>query len=233
MTAPLSLAGWSAATIVVFFAARAVFLRTRFPLFHPAALSLVVMVVLLETTGHPYAAYRQETAWLNWLLGPAVVAMAAPVYRLRRLLWQQRVPLGLAVGAGLATGFVSMAAALWAVGAPRMLMEAGTLKSITSPVAYAIARDAGVRPPEVAMVGVLIAGMMGATIGPVVLRRVFGVRDQRAVGLALGCGSHGIGVARALELNETAGAFASLGMSGTAMAGAVVMPFALRWVFGG
>ncbi len=222
---------WSAATIAAFFLARAIFLRTRFPLFHPAALSLGFLVGLMELSGHPYPAYRQETGWLSWLLGPAVVAMAVPVYRLRKLLWEQRVALGVTVGAGLAAGFLSMAIALWALGAPREVIEAGTLKSITSPVAFVIARDAGVRP-DVAMVGVLFAGMLGATVGPLILRRVLGVRDPRAVGLALGCGSHGIGVARALEINETAGAFASLGMSGTAMLAALVLPFALRWVFG-
>lgn len=222
---------WSAATIAAFFLARAIFRRTRFPLFHPAALSLALLVAAMEISGHPYAAYRRETGWLSWLLGPAVVAMAAPVYRLRKLLWEQRLALGVTVAAGLAAGFISMAAALWALGATREVTEAGTLKSITSPVAYAIARDAGVRP-DVAMVGVLFAGMLGATVGPLVLQRVLGVRDPRALGLALGCGSHGIGVARALEVNETAGAFASLGMSGTAMLGALVLPFALRWVFG-
>lgn len=222
---------WSASTVAAFFLARAIFLRTRFPLFHPAALSLALLVAAMELSGHPYAAYRRETGWLSWLLGPAVVAMAAPVYRLRKLLWEQRIALSVTVAAGLAAGFISMAAALWALGATREVIEAGTLKSITSPVAYAIARDAGVRP-EVAVVGVLFAGILGATVGPLVLQRMLGVRDARALGLALGCGSHGIGVARALEVDETAGAFASLGMSGTAMLGAVALPFALRWVFG-
>ena len=59
------------------------------------------------------------------------------------------------------------------------------------------------------------------------------VRDERAVGLALGCTSHGIGVARAMEISPAAGAYASLGMSGTAMLGALVMPFVLRWLAGG
>lgn len=221
---------WSAITIVTFFAARAIFLRTHIALLHPAAFALVLLVAILETSGHPYADFRRETAWLNWLLGPAVVAMAAPVYRLRKLLWRQRFAIGLTVGSGLAVGFVSMALLLWAFGAPKALIEAGTLKSITSPVALAIARDAGMRP-DAAMIGVLFAGMLGATVGPTLLQRWLGVRDPRAVGLALGCGSHGIGVARALEVNEMAGAFASLGMSGTAMLGAVVLPLALRWSF--
>ena len=79
------------------------------------------------------------------------------------------------------------------------------------------------------LAGVLIAGMMGATLGPSALRWMR-VRDERAVGLALGSSAHGIGVARAVEISRTAGAFASISMSGTAMLGALVLPYVLRWL---
>ena len=110
-------------------------------------------------------------------------------------------------------------------------MAAGALKSITSPVAATLALDAHV-PVDATLAGVLIAGMLGATVGPSALRWM-GVRDERAVGLALGASAHGIGVARAVEISPAAGAFASIAMSGTAMLGALVMPYLLRWVVGG
>jgi putative effector of murein hydrolase len=222
---------WSALTVAAFLLARAIFLRTRFPLFHPSALGLVLIVLLIELTGHPYPDYRRQTAWLSWLLGPAVVAMAVPIYRLRILLWRQRTALATTVVAGLIFGFMSMAVLLWAFRAPTAIIEAGTLKSITSPVAYGIAREAHART-DVAIIGVLFAGILGSTLGPIILSRVLGVHDPRAVGLALGCGSHGIGAARALELHAQSGAFASLGMSTTAILGAVVFPYLLRWIFG-
>ena len=69
-------------------------------------------------------------------------------------------------------------------------------------------------------------------LGPTALRWMR-VRDERAVGLALGASAHGIGVARAVEIGRTAGAFASIAMSGTAMLGALVMPYLLVWLSGG
>jgi putative effector of murein hydrolase len=222
---------WSAVTIGAFYFARVLFLRTHFPLFHPSAFGLALIVTAIELSRHPYADYHAETAWISWLLGPAVVAMAVPVYQLRALLWKQRKALAATIGVGLFFGFFSMAVLLWAFRASADVIEAGTLKSITSPVAYAIARESGVRT-DAALVGVLFAGIAGSTFGPVILRRLLGVHDPRAMGMALGCGSHGIGVARASELGPQSGAFASLGMSGTAMLGAVIFPYLLHWVFG-
>ncbi len=80
-----SLILWSLLTIGSFAMARGLYLRTRSPLLHPGLMGIFGVVALLELTGHDYAAYWRETAWINWLLGPAVVAMAVPIYQLRAL----------------------------------------------------------------------------------------------------------------------------------------------------
>ena len=98
-------------------------------------------------------------------------------------------------------------------------------------MAYRLAVDTGT-PVDASLAGVLIAGMLGATVGPSALRWLR-VHDQRALGLALGCSAHGIGVARAVEISATAGAFASIGMSMTAMLGSLVLPYLLRWILSG
>jgi putative effector of murein hydrolase len=109
-------------------------------------------------------------------------------------------------------------------------------KSVTAPVALGVIKEASVgRPPEdqliesLVAVGVMVSALSGALLGPVVLR-LTGVRDLRAVGLALGCASHGVGTARAFEINPTAGAFASVGMSLTAICAAFVLPWILRLI---
>jgi putative effector of murein hydrolase len=91
------------------------------------------------------------------------------------------------------------------------------------------------RPPEdqliesLVAVGVMVSALSGALLGPAVLH-LAGVRDRRAVGSALGCASHGVGAARAFEINPTAGAFASVGMSLTAVCAAFVLPWILRLI---
>ena len=225
-----SLALWSGLTVVVYFLCRRLFLRTRFPLLHPGFTGILAVTAILELTGRHYEQFKAATEWINWLLGPAVVAMAVPIFQLRATVRANFGTLGTVLPFGLGVAVGSMALAVSALHRAWPVVAGGTLKSITSPVAYRLAVDAGVSV-DAAMAGVLIAGMLGATVGPAVLHALR-VRDERAVGLALGCTSHGIGVARAMEISPAAGAYASLGMSGTAMLGALVMPFVLRWLAG-
>ncbi len=226
-----SLMLWSGLTILVYFLCRRLFLRLRFALLHPGFTGILLVTLILELTGRHYDGYKAATAWINWLLGPAVVAMAVPIFQLRRTVRASVSTLAAVLPFGLGVAVSSMALGVAALHRAWPVVAGGTLKSITSPVAYRLAVDAGVSV-DAAMAGVLIAGMLGATVGPSALRWMR-VRDERAVGLALGCTSHGIGVARAMEISPAAGAYASLGMSGTAMLGAVVLPFVLRWIAGG
>lgn len=228
---PSSLLLWSSVTALVYTFCRWVFRKTRLPVLHPGFSSIVVMVVILELTGRRYGEFRAATAWINWLLGPAVVAMAVPIYQLRQTVRANGRTLGLVVPLGMVFAAGSTMGLLAAFGRARPVVAAGALKSITSPVAATLAQDAHV-PVDATLAGVLIAGMLGATVGPSALRWM-GVTDERAVGLALGASAHGIGVARAVEISRAAGAFASIAMSGTAMLGALVMPYLLRWIVGG
>lgn len=223
-----SLLLWSGLTIGVYALCRWLFLRTRNSLLYPGFTCILSMLVLVVAAGHPFAAYARETAWINALLGPAVVAMAVPIYQLRRIVRANLGMLAIVIPGGLALAASSTMLLLALAGRPRAEVAAGALKSITSPVAYRLAVDGNV-PLTFAMAGVLLAGTMGATIGPFMLYWMR-VREPRAIGLALGCASHGIGVARAMEMGETPGAFASLGMSGTAMCAAVAVPYLLRWL---
>ena len=227
---PPHAAVWSLVTVAVYFACRWVFLRTRWALLHPGLTSILVMVTILECTGRAYPQYKEATAWINWLLGPAVVAMAVPIYQLRAMVRANARVLAVVIPLGLGFAAASTTLLLAASGRPRPVVAAGALKSITSPVGYRLAVDAHVST-DAALAGILIAGMLGATVGPPLLAWMR-VRDERAVGLALGCTSHGIGVARALEIGRAGGAFASLGMSGTAMAGALLLPYLLRRIVG-
>jgi putative effector of murein hydrolase len=213
---------WSSITIALFIAARWCFLRTKFPLFHPVLLSTILLIALVEITGRHYADYGRATQWIGWILGPGVVAMAVPVYGLRRLIFSRATVLLTVVLSALAFSVASTSGLLALFGASRAIMQSLSLKAVTAAVAMAIARDVHALP-IVAGIGAMFSAVMGAAIGPWVLQRV-GVRDPRAVGLALGCGSHAVGTARAFELGEEQGTFASVGLSLTALAAALICP---------
>lgn len=220
---------WSALTIAIYFAIRWVFLRTKQSLLHPVLWGTVALIALIELTGHSYEAYAAETHWLVWLLGPAVVALAVPVYKMRSLILANFAPVAVVVVAAVLFSIVSIGLMLFAFPLDRAVIKSLTLKSITAPVAFEISREvAGI--PELTSIGVMFAGIMGAVLGPWILS-ITGVKDPKAVGMALGTTSHGIGTARALEIGETHGAFASIGMSCSAMTASIICPILLKYLF--
>ena len=228
----LSTVLWSGITVAVFFGWRRIFVALKHPLLHPILWSTVAIVLLLTVTQHPVAGYRQETSPLVWLLGPAVVAMAVPIWQRRALIIANWKSLLLIVVVGLVFSAVSVLVLAPLLG----WQEAKSLvpKSVTAPVALGIVKEVSLgRAPHYQLlesllaVGIMISALSGAVLGPVVLH-LAGVRDRRAVGLALGCASHGVGTARAFEIDATAGAFASVGMSLTAILAGVILPWVLR-----
>lgn len=161
-------------------------------------------MLLLALGRHPVAAYREESAPLVWLLGPAVVAMAVPIWQRREMIVSNWKALLLVVALGIAFSAFSVLL----LGPFFGWRQAKSLvpKSVTAPVALGIIKEVSLgRAPQdqliesLLAVGIMISALSGAVLGPVVLR-LTGVRDRRAVGLALGCASHGVGTARAFEI---------------------------------
>ncbi|WP_349357464.1 LrgB family protein [Stappia sp.] len=199
------------------------------PLVNPVLIAVALIAGLLIATDTPYETYFDGAQFVHFLLGPATVALAIPLYRqfdkVRRSAF--------AILASLLTGSVTAAAS--AVGlaalfeaAPETLASLAP-KSVTAPVAMGISDALGGLPSLTAVL-VILTGILGAALGPLVLDLVR-VRDWRARGFAIGVAAHGIGTARALQVNETAGAFSGLAMGLNALATALLLPLLWRLVF--
>jgi putative effector of murein hydrolase len=223
---------WSGITVAVFFAWRRIFLAIKHPALHPILWATLAVIVLLALAQHPITAYRKDSGPLVWLLGPAVVAMAVPIWQRKELIVSNWRSLLLIVVLGIVFSAVSVLlfAPLFGWSEVKSLVP----KSVTAPVALGIIKEGSLgRAPHEQLnesllaVGIMISALSGAVLGPVVLQ-LTGVRDRRAMGLALGCASHGVGTARAFEIDATAGAFASVGMSLTAIFAGLVLPWVLR-----
>jgi len=210
-------------TLVAFQAATWVFEKGgKSPLLNPVLLAVMLVVAVLLLTDTPYGTYFEGAQFVHFLLGPATVALAVPLYRQ----WHHVRKSGLAIVASLLCGSVTAAASavlvLWAMGSSEALMASIAPKSVTAPVAMGIAQQIGGLPSLTAVL-VIVSGMVGAMFGPILLNLI-GVKDWRARGLAIGTASHGIGTARALQVNETAGAFSGLAMGLNALATALLLP---------
>ena len=216
---------WLALTVALFALADMLSRRSgRHPLCHPVLLTTPVLVALLLATRTDYAVYAADTGLLSFLLGPAVVGLAVPIWARRALVRQLAVPIALALAAGAVTAVVSAVGILSLFGAPSAILASMAPRATTTPVAMAMARQLG-GVPSLAAVIVLFAGVVGAMTATPVFN-LMGIKDYRARGFAIGVTAHGFGAARAFEVDPTAGAFASLAMALNAVATAVLLSLA-------
>ena len=210
-------------TLVVYQAATWVYRRAgQTALLHPVLLSVAVIGLLLFLTGVDYRTYFGGAQFIHFLLGPATVALAVPLYREVATIRRAVVPILVAVVLGSAIAIGSAVALAVALGASPQTVASLAPKSATAPVAMSLSEQLGGVPALTAALAVL-TGITGAVAGPAVLR-LARVRDVAAEGLGLGVASHGIGTARALQTDETAGAFAGVGFALNALATAVLVP---------
>jgi len=214
---------WLAATLGVYQAASWVAKRSRgFPLANPVGLSILILVLVLYFTGTPYATYFSGGQWINFLLGPATVALAVPLYqqsgRIRAILLP--VLMTLLFGSLVAIG--SSVGISWALGASPSSILSLSPKSATAPVAMGIVEKLGGIPSLTAAV-VILTGVTGAAVAPWILDRLH-VQSPAVRGFSMGLASHGIGTARAFQESTEAGAFAGLGMGLNALMTSILVP---------
>ncbi|WP_209425301.1 LrgB family protein [Pararhodobacter sp. SW119] len=218
---------WLTLTLVAYVVADALSqVAGRAPLANPVLIAVILLALTLWGTGTPYAVYFEGAQFVHFLLGPATVALAVPLYQEGARLKRAILP----VLAGLAVGsVVAVVSALWiarALGVAPETLAALAPKSTTAPVAIGIAQSLG-GSPTLAAVLVLLTGIIGAIVATPLLNAL-GVRDWRARGLATGVAAHGIGTARALQVHPQAGAFAGIGMGLNAILTALLAPAVLR-----
>jgi predicted murein hydrolase (TIGR00659 family) len=198
------------------------------PLLHPVLLAIVFLVALLTATGTTYQTYFEGAQFVHFLLGPATVALAVPLYfnfsKLRRL-W---LPLLGGLIAGSATAAVSAIGVAWLLGASPQTLISLAPKSVTAPVAMGIAEKLGGLPSLTAIL-VVSTGILGAVLGPWTLN-LLRIRDEAVRGFSIGVASHGIGTARAFQESEQAGAFSGLAMGLNILATALLLPLLVHWL---
>lgn len=192
------------------------------PLLNPVMLSIILIVVILLVTGTSYQTYFDGAQFVHFLLGPATVALAIPLYRQFERVRRSAPAILASICMGSITAVASAVGIAWLLGGSEQALVSLAPKSVTAPVAMGITEQLGGLPSLTAVL-VISTGILGAVLGPYVLR-LFRVRDMAAQGLAMGTASHGIGTARALQVSEVAGAFAGLAMGLNAIATALFLP---------
>lgn len=218
---------WLAFTVGIFYLASKLHsLANLQPLLNPVLISILLVVGFLVVTNTPYPVYFKGARLIHFLLGPATVALAIPLYEQIDKLKQMFVPILIALGFG------SILAVIFAVqigrwlGASKMTLLSLTPKSVTTPIAMGVAEKVGGVPALTAVL-VIFTGIIGAVSGKMLLD-LLKIKDFSIRGFAIGLASHGIGTASAFQMHAQAGAFSGLGMGLNGVVTAFIVPVLVR-----
>jgi len=198
------------------------------PWANPVLWSVVAIGVFLVATRTPYPTYFAGAQFIHFLLGPAVVALAWPLWLRGGEVRRRGVALTIAalLGGAAAAGSAVLLAT-W-LGMPLDVVRSLAPKSVTAPVAMGIAERIG-GVPALSAVFAVLTGMVGA-LSAKYLFNGLGIASYAVRGFALSTSSHGIGAARAIQVDEDAGAYAGIALGLQVLLASILMPLVFRWL---
>jgi predicted murein hydrolase (TIGR00659 family) len=214
---------WLTATLIAYALSDALAERSRrHPLANPVLLSVILIGAMLAIANVPYRSYFEGAQFVHFLLGPATVALGVPLWRHRRTIRANLWPMLAALAIGAPVAVISAVASAWLLGAPPEALLSLAPKSITAGVAMAVSETIGGVPALTAAL-VILTGVIGAVV-VTPLMNAMGITDFAARGFAAGLSAHGIGTARAFQVDQTAGAFAGIALGLNALVTALLLP---------
>lgn len=218
---------WLTVTVLVYLAALWLYARSGgSSLVNPILLSVAAMVGLLLVTGTPYPVYFDGAKFVHFLIGPATVALAIPLYAQLERLKRMWLPLGVALLVGSTVAVASAVAIGRVLGASRESLLSLAPKSATLPIAMGVAEQIG-GVPALAAMAVAVTGISGAIMARPLLN-LLRIEDAAVRGFAVGIAAHAAGTARALQVGTVNGAFAALALALNGVATALLMPLLIK-----
>lgn len=221
---------WLTVTLVVYVSSIKLYQKLKYnPLALPVLTSVCIIVALLVFSDTSYETYFSGVKLLHFLIGPATVALAIPLYhQLPKLisLWR---PLSISLVIGALTGLVSSGIITASFGGSADMIISLLPKSTTMPIAMAISEHFG-GTPSLTAVSVALTGIVGSIVSLPVFH-LLRIEDPVAKGVAMGVSAHAIGTARIIQFDEAMGAFSALAMSVTGILTAIFMPFVVEAMY--
>lgn len=196
--------------------------KSGLALLHPFLISIPVIIAVLKLTDVPCSFYIESNALLDFLLGPSVVSLGLLLYDNRRIVWKNFMGIMTSVVVGSLVGVASVYAFCRLFGLDEIFLLSLEPKSVTTPIAMDISASLGGNVSLTA-VSVVLCGFIGVVLGPLVIR-VIKIKSPVARGLGMGCASHGLGTARAIEMGAVEGAVSGLSIALMGIASALIIP---------
>ncbi len=220
---------YSLLTIAAFWVALQINKRLKSVLLNTFILTVLILIVVVLVAKIPYDDYMAGNAPLNNLLGLSVVALALPLYeQLRQIATHWKSILLITTSASV---FSMLTGALLALvlGATPEIVATVLPKSVTTPIAMAIAGNIG-GVPAVAAVGVIVAGLQGSIFGYVLLKKI-GIKQAEAIGLSVGSVSHALGTVSCMEADAKAGSYSSIALVLCGIISSILAPIIFKFIY--
>jgi putative effector of murein hydrolase len=215
---------WLAVTIAAYLTGRLVQRMCGGSAFaSPVLIAIILVTAVVLATDTSYPTYFAGAQFINFLLGPATIALAIPLAKNLTHVRSNLHGIGLALLAGSVTSIMSGVAIVWLLGGTRIVALSMAPKAVTTPIAMAVSQQIGGVPALTAALAIL-GGIVAAIIGQQVLHW-FRIRDWRVHGLTAGVAGSGIAAAQVASRNELGAAFAALGIGLNGLLTAVLVPF--------
>lgn len=185
--------------------------RLKLAIFNPLLIAIAATIAFLLICGIDYGTYYSGAKYLGWLLTPATVCLAVPLYEQFERLKENWLAIMLGIIAGVLTSLCSVL--LFAVLMRFDHSAYVTLlpKSVTSAIGMAVSEELG-GYPAITVAVIIFSGIIGNVLAETICR-IFRITDPVAKGIGIGSASHAIGTARAMEIGEVEGAMSSLSIA--------------------
>lgn len=220
---------YSLLTIAAFWVALQINKRLKSVLLNTFILTVLILIAVVLVAKIPYDDYMAGNAPLNNLLGLSVVALALPLYeQLRQIAAHWKSILLITTSASVFSMLTGALLAL-ALGATPEIVATVLPKSVTTPIAMAIAGNIG-GVPAVAAVGVIVAGLQGSIFGYVLLKKI-GIKQAEAIGLSVGSVSHALGTVSCMEADAKAGSYSSIALVLCGIISSILAPIIFKFIY--
>ena len=196
--------------------------KTKLAILNPLLVSSALVIAYLLGVGLDYDTYNKSASYLSWLLTPATVCLAIPLYKQLRLLKEHGAAVAAGIAAGVAASTVSIFLLCRVMGLTHLHYVTLLPKSITTAIGMGVSEEAG-GLVTLTVISIAVTGLTGNIIGETVLR-LAGIRHPVDKGLALGTSAHAVGTAKALEMGEVEGAMSSLSIAVAGLLTVIVVP---------
>ena len=199
--------------ITLFFYGVGMFLKqkVKHTLVNPLLIAIVFTILFLNLLGIDYKTYNNSAKYISYLMTPATICLAVPLYRQMDTLKRNFTAVMFGITSSVIVTMVSVLAFSRFFGLSRAAYVTMLPKSITTPIGIGVAEELG-GYVAITVASIVISGILGNMFAETVCK-MFGIQEPIAKGIAIGCSSHAMGTVKALEMGEVEGAMSSLSIA--------------------